>query len=324
MKKVVCFIASSMLCFGLSLAQEKIDLEKKEKIDFENLMQKNNVIHSVISDIDLDSQGNLYFLDFKYCCILKIDQKTGALIKRMASKGQGPGELDQPWALRVRNNKIYVADAAFCGVKIFDMNGNPISQFHTFSPPREIDVDEKDRVYICQYDIKRSTLISIYSDKGEVLKNFINIDHKKSQDPDYFVRTTEIKYSIDKKGDLVILYRLKKTLIKYNSEGKILWERQIRNSIVNPIIKAYDKNKDVTFKKGSVSFTPIFFDLDINDENKILVGHINGGALYNESGTLGKVLSVKGGMQLFRWIDKELMIVNPLFGDIKKYLEVLK
>lgn len=75
----------------------------------------------IISQIEIDSEGNIYALDSRTCQILKFD-KNGKYLQKIGRKGQGPGEFEDPRSFFIDSNKnIYVGDNR--RIHIFDKSG---------------------------------------------------------------------------------------------------------------------------------------------------------------------------------------------------------
>ncbi len=62
---------------------------------------------SEITDLEGDSEGNIYILDAKECNIKKFDP-SGQFIKNISRKGKGPGEIHFPKNLTIDNNDLLV------------------------------------------------------------------------------------------------------------------------------------------------------------------------------------------------------------------------
>jgi len=84
---------------------EKIILKESESINFLYKMEKNEVFATYIKAVDVDDKNDFYLLDYKLGAVLRVDGKSGRLINTISSRGQGPGELSGPCALRVRNQR---------------------------------------------------------------------------------------------------------------------------------------------------------------------------------------------------------------------------
>ena len=62
-----------------------------------------------VVDMDVDPAGRLYVADFEANQILRVDPETGDTV-RLSQPGEGPGELDGPWAVRAVDGGILVVD----------------------------------------------------------------------------------------------------------------------------------------------------------------------------------------------------------------------
>ena len=62
-----------------------------------------------VVDMDVAPSGLLYVADFQAHQILRLDPQTGDTA-RLSRPGQGPGELDGPWAIRALDDGVLVVD----------------------------------------------------------------------------------------------------------------------------------------------------------------------------------------------------------------------
>jgi hypothetical protein len=74
------------------------------------------------SDLDFDSEGNLYILDMPRCKVKKFD-KDGNFLASFGNRGTGPGEFVLPNALAVLKDTIFVADINARKFSKFNTNG---------------------------------------------------------------------------------------------------------------------------------------------------------------------------------------------------------
>ena len=94
-----------------------VDLSIGEEEDDENYM------FSQPRDIDADTQGNIYVLDFEEKTIKKYDAQ-GKHIKNISRVGQGPGEFENPRYLCISElGNIYVADVSERKIEVFNLEG---------------------------------------------------------------------------------------------------------------------------------------------------------------------------------------------------------
>jgi len=74
-------------------------------------------------DIDSDSEGNIYVLDYDDCIIKKYDKK-GQFINQFGAKGQGPGEFLAVNCMFIsQHNEIFVKDGGSRKIEQFSQDG---------------------------------------------------------------------------------------------------------------------------------------------------------------------------------------------------------
>lgn len=248
-------------------------------------MSENEVFFKACLDIDVDGQYLYMALSYEGF-VFKIDMETGKLAKIIASRGQGPGEVQSPSRLDVKNGKVFVIDYGYRGIKIFTTDGVPIREFKIIGYIREIgiSVDDKEHIYVGKLDFENKTMVSVYDLTGKRLRSLIkhdlDVEDRKS------VIQHAYKMDIDKSGNIYILFHLPEMRIikKYDNNGKLIWERKIKNRLLG--------------KRNTIN------DFIIMDNYDILIGHHQGGCVLDKEGIL-----------------KKIIITNP---ELTGYLEVLK
>ena len=82
-----------------------------------------NYMFSYPVDVDSDSDGNIYVLDYRDCVIKKYDS-DGEFIKIFGGKGQGPGEFQVADCLFISSqNELFVKDAGSNKIEQFSQDG---------------------------------------------------------------------------------------------------------------------------------------------------------------------------------------------------------
>lgn len=80
-----------------------------------------NYMFTLVVDIGVDMEGNIYVLDFRECRIKKYD-KNGNYLQTIGRKGQGPGEFEQPSRILLNTEgKMYIKELR--KIHIFDKKG---------------------------------------------------------------------------------------------------------------------------------------------------------------------------------------------------------
>ncbi len=309
-----------LLLFFLFLnifAIEKVEIKKNDYSDYLSVLDENEVLFYQVTAIDADEDNHLYFLAYKLGCILKIDFPTATLVKTIASKGQGPAELDVPLAFKVRNKKIFVLDSGFSGVKIFGTDGKLINEFKTLHRPRWLDVSPDEKIFVNESESDATPVIALYDAEGKRLKSLIRfpmdgkVDRLKISNQRHFV------FAIDNNSHILVLNNRKRTLQKYDNKGRMLWSKYIDNEILEKFSKR--EKKPHFDSKGNIRTKPIVQNsMAIDGDNNIIVSHMGGGMLFDPEGAPKKLVyfekyhSYLGTMKIFN--DNKTLINSTILG----------
>jgi len=155
------------------------------------LQENEEAIISFISDIDIDSKGNFWIIDWDSHILAQFD-KYGKFLKLIARKGNGPGELMMPQNIYI-DNRDHIFIASFTNrISEFDDQGNFIRSFictdghfptsciavmsngniliggRKYSSQKKSNIDKENN--IC------GTMIHVYSYEGKYIKSFYEMD----------------------------------------------------------------------------------------------------------------------------------------------------
>lgn len=83
---------------------------------------------SRIGDLQIDTEGNLYFIDQRINKLVSIDQ-DGRLRWATGEEGKGPGDFENPFGMVLHGDKIYVANIMGSRLDEFDLKGSFIRSF---------------------------------------------------------------------------------------------------------------------------------------------------------------------------------------------------
>lgn len=273
---------------GSGYAVDKIELTNP--IKFDRQLGKNNVFLKFCDFFDVEDTY-FYFLDRHFSTIFKVEQETGKLVQTISSKGQGPQELQTPVNMRVVNHKIFILDSGFNGIKIFDTDGNFINEFRLdfVVGERNIDVNQKEEIFLGRPDQKNDTMISVYDAKGKKLRTLAPMKALKG-----VKRLNKAWYytvRLDKDGSIYILFYLDRILAKYDKDGKLLWQSPIKNKLLD----SYDKKDKVKGgKSGTINIKQRIFGIDITPGGNVIVAHAGGGSMFSPDGKLKNLLTTPG------------------------------
>jgi hypothetical protein len=128
-----------------------------------------NYMFGGIIDVEVDSQENIYVLDWKNKTVKKYD-KSGKFLHNIGQKGQGPGEFSSILvdSCLDRNDRLYVVELR--KVHIFDENRGFINSFIPDFFPLGIMADKEGKIILVGEKVDK--IFHIYDQKGEYLDSF--------------------------------------------------------------------------------------------------------------------------------------------------------
>jgi hypothetical protein len=233
-------IASFVFLFGSLIYSQTTKFEKvfsKER-DFV-LKETSDVIISSITDMGVDSKGNIWILDWSTHKLYRFDNQGGSA-SVIALKGVAPSELYFPQKLYITgDDHVFVVNLAQ-RLSEYDPNGKFISSFvpsHGHFPNSCVSVSSRGDIIIG--GLKKNSgsskfqgkMIHVYNHDGKYIKSFCDIDEKVerlnlsshrsisfSLDKDdniYSVQPVDFKITVfDKNGNLVKKFGEKQSYYK--------------------------------------------------------------------------------------------------------------
>lgn len=139
-----------MVCSAISLHAQGDPLAREDAYFSKNVMA---IEMSNVASVACDSRANAYILD-RYNHQVVVITPSGRRLRVFGRRGWGPGELQDPVALDVSRNRVYVADHGRSSVAIYDLDG----QFQGSVPgagrglhPRAISVNESGEIAELEY-----------------------------------------------------------------------------------------------------------------------------------------------------------------------------
>lgn len=286
---ILLLIASELFSVEIITLEKGINLGKK--------MEENGVFVRLSFGYDFDD-SYLYIPDFQYGTILKVEISSGRLSKTISSKGQGPGELERPVQVIEKNNKLYVLDRGFNGIKIFDKDGKYISSFHILPEPfptylwfsESFAVSEKGEIFVAIPDLKENKLVSIYEERsGKRIRALIDEDLARIKDRKEFIKNCVYGVRIDKEGNIYLLFPLRKLIKKFTMEGELLWEKFIENELLKKAQK--EAKEELIAEKGVYKIkAQDIYSFEVSENGTIIISHRGGGSVFDKNGNLSFLL----------------------------------
>ncbi|MCX6578565.1 MAG: hypothetical protein NT166_00090 [Candidatus Aminicenantes bacterium] len=315
MKKIVLTVLVLLMVVGL-FPEDTILLKKSESIDLLEKMEANDFFMKAIFDVDVD-ENCIYFLDHDLGSVFRVDKNTAKLVNNIGSKGQGPSELQYGVSLRVINKMVFVSDIGFNGIKIFTIDGKIVKEFKTISLPTWLDVNQRNEIFVSGVSSEGYPNISIYNMEGKKIREFLKFPCKETWGTSYLLNSKVI-FRMDNEENLVVVFILKKLVRKYSKIGALLWEREIKNKIMDKY------NTDAQFdvrKTGAIHFKEHVFSLDIDGLGNIIVGHIYGGVIYDKNGDIIHLIQFEppNNLGTFRIYDGKILAISGFCREINVY-----
>ncbi|UCC40741.1 MAG: 6-bladed beta-propeller [Candidatus Aminicenantes bacterium] len=140
----------------------------------------------LLTDMDADSNGNIYVLDSEDTNIKVYDQK-GRFLRVFSRKGEGPGQLSNPVDIYIDDkNLIYVCDSGNKRISIFNDKGDFVKHinFHDYSAGKMVGINplggivlrvDKTSLESTMDFITRANFINMYSDRFDFKRNLYSI-----------------------------------------------------------------------------------------------------------------------------------------------------
>lgn len=147
------------LTFGsVAIASEGLPLQRDIVLD-------ETVVLGRVTDVAIDSSGNIYVLDAGFHKIHVFDE-DGTFLSDMGREGEGPAEFRSPSCLAIDDqDRIYVAGRSD-RIVAMDRNGMSLGSIsRTMSYPiRSMRCGDDGSVFVCYMDVVKQTIIHKYTD----------------------------------------------------------------------------------------------------------------------------------------------------------------
>jgi len=162
---VIQFMVFSIFC--VQKPGEK-DFSFRKELEIGLLEGDKDYIFGQITDVKIDSLGNIFVLDVKMNKVVKYD-RDGKYILRFGEKGVGPGEFEDPRSITLDSSgRVCVLD--FQKVIIFDEAGGLIKSFGLNFMGIDMALNDKGNLLIL--GARDNRLFHVYDNEGKYLYSF--------------------------------------------------------------------------------------------------------------------------------------------------------
>lgn len=243
-------------------------------------------------DIDSDSQGNIYVLDFMDRTV-KSFSPDGQFRRNISRKGQGPGEVLNPYAFCIdKQDNINILDS--WKIEILDNKGTYIRTIKLEDYAEQISANE-----IGQLVLGYITLVKTVSKRGEqfykvgtinIRDGSINDIYSQKQSWGLNIQSQEIflrypyfvRWANNSKGNIFVGTADKYEIVVFSPEGQQLFkfikdyesvpvETDIRRKAINLMKKL--KSSNLEERKKYLKYYPVFMSISIDEQDRVWVMH---------------------------------------------------
>jgi len=123
-------------------------------------------------EIAVDSEENIYILDSRNFRVLKFD-KNGKFLWKIGRKGQGPGELERPYKIKITSKNNFAVLDNFSKIHFLSSGGKYLSTLKSKKMIYNIEILNDGRILSCPFPIGRvGYTAEFWSEDGKFLSDF--------------------------------------------------------------------------------------------------------------------------------------------------------
>lgn len=243
-------------------------------------------------DIDSDSKGNIYILDFKETTIKKYDDK-GIFIKYIGREGQGPGEFESPYGFCISNKDfIYIADFMSRKIEAFNCEGEYQKSINAKDAIEQILIDNNEDLILNYHSVKeegkstrRISKIGIYDSQEDRIFDFFAKEKtlfRRIQSREFTIILPYERFNNDSKGNIYVGTVNNYEISVYSPKGKLLFkfskdykpiprDQEIKKKAIKQL-SGRGLPIDISEYEKLIEYYPIFDSISCDEKNRIWVG----------------------------------------------------
>jgi len=253
----------------------KVALEYVQKIGEFDAADENYLFHYP-SDVERDSDGNIYIVDQGNYRIQKFDA-TGKYIMTIGKRGQGPGEFGNPFKMRIGpGENLYVSDGTF--IRIFSKDGNYIKSINFPRHQTTFAINRKGEFVmphglIMEHlgDKVKESVMVVRDSSGSVLYEFG--EAKKFETFQFAQFGNSVYFGLDSEDNICLSFSYQNRIEKYSPEGRLLFkaDRPINFEIKYEMGIRKFESDGITREMEWPIFTWVSADLNIDHKGRIWI-----------------------------------------------------
>lgn len=251
-----------------------------------------NYMFSAPIDIDADSKGFIYILDFRELTIKKYDT-NGVFERNISRKGEGPGELQYPYGFCISpQDLIYITDFMERKIEVFNTYGKFQNVIEMNESIELISLSRANNI-IVMYDVDaqrdeltrtRISKIGRFDRQSNTIYDFFSKDKplfKRIQSSEYRLEIPYERFDIDSKGNVYVGTTDEYELSVYSPDGELL-KRMSRDfepfpldpEIIKKAMEQLSKSSflvDLQEYKRLLSHYKIFSSISVDEKDRIWI-----------------------------------------------------
>jgi len=251
----------------------------EEELSIEEVEGREEYIFSIIHSIAVDDRERIFVLDIQEAN-MKVFDRDGNYIRKIGTKGQGPGEMIRPWSVFITNqNEIIIHDRAKRRMIYYSSDGNQIKSVSLSKVfIRSISLDSKGN-FIADIHIRKPKeqlleLCKFDSDFNN-LRSYVSYPDPWSGQTTINPFVPYLCWAVDKNDNIIYGYTDKYEFYVLNPEGNLI--RKIIRKYTPLKISRDEKKmlieqpKNIPFKSDIPKYYPPYYQFMLDDEGRIFV-----------------------------------------------------
>lgn len=252
-----------------------------------------NYMFNYPADIDSDSLGNIYVLDWGDSTIRKYDSQ-GLHIKNIGRKGEGPGEFQSPRYLCISDEGNLYVDKGRNQIEIFDLNGE-YQRTLKFNNKDQFSVNKNEELIIGyrsyqegeNNEVKIVYKVGKYESlKNEIVEFYNQEQYRQARITDgtfTFEYPLFVKWAVNSVNNIHIATANRYEIDVFSSSGQLLFKYKLDFNPIPVMGEAQSKISEIIDKLRSiidvkaiselVKYYPVFKSISIDEKDRIWIEH---------------------------------------------------
>jgi len=274
-----------------------IELKLKYTIPIESEIEEKEIFFKSIWYISVDPRGQIYVPDARMCVVYEFT-KDGKLLSKYDKRGQGPGDMQNPFNVLFYKDQIIVMDNSLGRITYFDREWKYIRSVTFIKGYKPFGIAEDGNIYCT--DPSREKIISVLNPNGNQIKSYGEIIYpEKKESP-----LNEVIMRLSPTGTVWVGFATLGIVREYSDNGNIKNEVNILE-VSSKLVKSNKEENDEFNKRGINAHYPLIKCFAfINDDV-----YVTGGGLVKPIYQIDKNRKIKN---IF-YIKPQFMVENVCF-----------